>query len=572
MAINQAKYEGHLLAQHEITDLIRDQHRQFTSLSDKLRVLADSTHDTFTEDIVSSIDHFLEASNVLTEKAASIFVQQQDAASTMKMTTDKLQNQIMALRMLPISTVFDLFPRAVHDMAKMYNKKVNITITGSDTEVDKKMLEHIKDPLMHLLRNAIDHGIEPEPERKKQGKSAEGTIELSAWQEGDRVFIKVSDDGKGINPATTRKVAVQKGILSTEEAERLSDDEARHLIFQSGFSTSKIITDVSGRGVGVDVVRKNIEDNLGGQVILNSETHKGTVFTLILPLTLAVTPSVIIRLGHQMFAIPASSVLLGTRITASDIQSVEGKQAIRVIDSTVPLVRIAEVLRLPKQNGLGFYADTSLIKETDKFHAIVIEYGHQKLAFLVDELIKEQDIIVKPLEKPLQKLKNIAGVTILEKGEIVPIIHVPELIESAKKALPSRSFDPSIHEKEQKTQQKILIVEDSLTTRELEKSIMTSVGYFVETAVDGIDALNKIATSKPDLIITDIQMPRMDGFRMTEKLKQEAKYKDIPVVMVTALARDAEKKRGIELGADAYITKTDFDQSHLVDIIEQLIG
>lgn len=571
MVIHQAKFEEYLNNLSVIINLIKEQNKNSTEITERLKTGSENLTNVFSDDLLQVLNKNKGSNARLLEKVSTIFNEQQDAVSTMVMITDKLQSDVMALRMLPISTVFDLFPRTVYDLAKEYNKKVDLKINGAETELDKKMLEQLKDPFMHLLRNAVDHGIESPDERKKIGKPEVGTISLSAWQEGGRIYIKVADDGRGIDPVKLKEIAVKKGLIDNDEAQRMSDDEARHLIFISGFSTSIIVTDVSGRGVGVDVVRRNIEDNLSGQIILSSEVHKGTEFTIILPLTLAVTPSVLIKSGGQLFAIPATSVQLCLMISPHEIQSVEGKEAIRVIDATVPLVRLDEVLGLPSgckssQKGCEGFESGDIIK------VAVIEYGHQKIAFLVDELIKEQDIIIKPLEDFLQKVKNVAGITILEKGEVVPILHIPDLMDSAKQVTAGKKAEARVALPKEKETQRILIVEDSLTTRELEKNILKSAGFQVDTAVDGIDAFNKIAEEKPDLIVTDIQMPRMDGFKMTEKLKQDTKYKNIPVVMVTALVKDEEKRRGIEVGADAYITKTSFNQAYLIEIIERFIG
>lgn len=564
MVIDHSKFEGYNRQLNDVNELARENYKQFSNFYESIRAFIEEADISSEKELLDVLETYRCAITKLTDKITSIYLFQQDIASTLKMTTDKLQNQIMALRMLPISTVFDLFPRTVHDLAREYDKKVKLDISGADTEVDKKMLEEIKDPLMHLLRNAIDHGIESTADRAAKGKKECGVISLSAWQEGDRIFIRVADDGRGIDPQKIRDQAVKRGLIEQEDAQRLADDEARHLIFLPGFSTSAVITDVSGRGVGMDVVRKNIEDNLKGQVILNSEPNKGSDFTLILPLTLAVTPAVVVKLQDQLFALPASSVVLGLEINPGEVKSVEGKEAIDLMDTVIPLVRLDQILGLPARHN-----ET---ESSNLIHIVVLEYAYQKIAFVIEDLVKEQDIIVKPLEKPFTNINNVAGVTILDKGEVVPILHVPDLMESARQASSTKRPVSIKKKSSDKKRRKILIVEDSLTTRELEKSIMVSVGYEVDTAVDGVDALNKIASIKPDLIITDVQMPRMDGFVMTEKLKRDKKYKEIPVIMVTALAKESEKKRGVEVGADAYITKSDFDQTKLVGVIEQLIG
>jgi two-component system chemotaxis sensor kinase CheA len=572
MVINHAKYEGHLDNLSTLLDLVRKQDKMINMLYEKLKADGYINQKALADESSLIADQCRTSSCGLVKRISSIFNQQQDVNNVMAMIIDRLQNYVMTLRMLPVSRVFDLFPRTVYDLAKEYKKSVTLDITGAETEIDKKMLEQIKDSLMHLLRNAVDHGIESPDERKNIGKSKTGRISLAAWQEGDRIFIKVADDGRGIDLSNNKEVAVKQGLITSEEAMGLSDTETRNLIFRSGFTTSPIITDVSGRGVGMDVVQRHIEDVLCGQIKLSSEVNKGTEIILDLPLTLTVTPSILIELHDQIYAIPATAVQISLRINPSDIQSVDGKPVIRVMNSTVLLIKLDQVL------GLSNTGDPTLSKtlqnpdDGGKLHVVVIEYARQRIAFLVDRLIKEQDVIVKPLEEPMEKVKNIAGVTILEKGEVAPILHIPDLIDSIKRFVGDKKMAARDMYVQEKSPKQILIVEDSLTTRELEKNILKSLGYEIATAVDGVDALNKINEQKPDLIVTDIQMPRLDGFELTKKIKDDSKYKDIPVVIVTTLDSEEEKKKGIEIGADAYITKSSFDQTNLVNTIESLIG
>jgi two-component system chemotaxis sensor kinase CheA len=356
----------------------------------------------------------------------------------------------------------------------------------------------------------------------------------------------------------------------------MSEAEILKLIFESGFSTKSTITGISGRGVGMDVVRKNIEDNLSGEIMVESQRGQGTTFIMVLPLTLAATPSVLVESGGRVFAIPANLVQLGLQIEITDIHSIEGSKAIRVIDSTVPLVRMEEVLNLPPppdiiRSGNG-HGHGHRLKKGERYQVVVIEHAHQRVAFMIDRLIEEQNVIVKSLEPPLNKIKNVAGVTILEQGEIVPILHVPDLMDSARK-IKHRPVNASAGSKTSVVGEKrVLLVEDSLTTRALLKSIISSLGFEVFTAENGVEALNMLAENKSDLVLTDIQMPEMDGLEMTRLIKADPEIQNIPVVMITSLAGEDEIREGMEAGADAYIKKGEFDQNMLLEMLQTMIG
>jgi two-component system chemotaxis sensor kinase CheA len=496
--------------------------------------------------------------------------EQHDTMCRLETIIDQLDGDVTALRMRPISTVFEVFPRIVRDLAEEYEKSVSLKMDGGETELDRSMLDGIKDPLMHLLRNAVDHGIESKENRVRFDKPVSGTITLSARQEGDRIFITLRDDGRGIDAGRIRKTAARQGIVDEDTARRMTDEDALRLIFTPGFTTKSSVTDVSGRGVGTDVVKKYVEDNLHGQVLLESEVNRGTTFTLILPLTLAVTPSVLVRTAGQLFAIPAHAVQLGTRVRAADARSIDDKPGVKIIDSTVPLVWLDETLGLPA--GCDPAGRENLRATADCAEAVVVEHNGRRLAFVIDELVEEQDIVVKRLEAPLNDLRFVAGVTILEKGEIVPILHVHELIEAGESSGSKRSAGQlGAGERKDPKKRNVLVVEDSLTTRELMKNIIRSAGYEVDDASDGVEALDKMTKQPLDLVVTDIEMPRMDGFEMTKRIKNDPALRDIPVIVVTSLIRDEERKRGMEVGADAYIRKGEFDQSRLVETIRRLV-
>ncbi|MBN1192628.1 MAG: hybrid sensor histidine kinase/response regulator [Coriobacteriia bacterium] len=486
-----------------------------------------------------------------------------DSSRTAGIVAD-LQEQAMELRMLPASTVFNTFPRAMRELAHTFKKDVDLRIEGGDTELDKKVLEEINDPLVHIMRNAVDHGIEPSADRIAVGKPAQGIIRLSARQEGDHIVIEVSDDGAGIDPAKVKAAAVRKGYITEPEAKAMSDREARYLIFEKGFSTAAIITEISGRGVGMDVVREFVVERLKGSMDVESELGEGSTFRLTMPLTLAIIRALLLRVGGQTFALPTSSVEETVRIERSEIIKLEGREAIRRQRRTVPLVHLRDVLGI-EPNG----------DEADgKAPIAVLGFSGTRIGMIVDEFVGEQQIVIKTLGNHLRRVDNLAGVTILGAGEVVPILHVPDLIANGRHLTGARVRRASGQAKEQeKGPGRILICEDSFTTRELERSIFEAAGYDVETATDGAMGLTRLKEGlRPDAVVTDVQMPNMTGFELTRAIKSDATLKSIPVVIVTSLERDEEKAEGIKAGADAYITKSVFNQDTLLDTVERLIG
>jgi len=481
-----------------------------------------------------------------------------DVSRTSVVVTD-LQEQGMRLRMLPANTIFQTFPRAVRDLAKQFKKDIELVIEGGDTELDKKVLEEINDPLVHIMRNAVDHGIEDPETRRRLGKPVKGTIHMAARQEGDRIVIEISDDGAGIDPEKVRQSAVRKGYITEGEAGTMSDREAQYLIFEAGFSTAAIITEISGRGVGMDVVREFVVEKLKGSLDLDSEVGRGSTFKLTIPLTLAIIRALMLRVGGQGYALPTGSIEETLRVDPSDIIKVEGREVIRRQRRTVPLVRLADILGVP-----------SVLTAASKVPIATIGYSGHRMGFIVDAFIGEQQIVIKPLGNHLKKIDNVAGVTILGAGEVVPILNVPDLMTSARTRSGQRVG--LVQRSEKAGQRKVLICEDSFTTRELERSIFEAAGYEVETAMDGAIGFAKLKEGLiVDAVVTDVQMPNMTGFELTRAIKADATLTQIPVIIVTSLERDEEKAEGIDAGADAYITKSVFNQDTLLDTVERLI-
>jgi two-component system, chemotaxis family, sensor kinase CheA len=472
----------------------------------------------------------------------------------------ELQERGMGLRMLPVGTVFATFPRAMRELARSFKKDVDLVLEGGETELDKKVLEAINDPLIHIMRNAVDHGIEPAEVRKSLGKPETGTIRVSARPEGDHIVIEVTDDGAGIDPDRVRAVAVRRGYVTQVEADAMSDREALFLTFEKGFSTNAIITEVSGRGVGMDVVREYIVEMLKGDLNVFSAKGKGTTFRLTIPLTLAIIRALLVRVGDSVFALPTTAIEETLLAETDEIIRVEGREAVRRGRRTFPLVTVAEIL--------GVRGDAP---GAERIPIVTVGFSGHRFGFMVDEFIGEQQIVIKTLGTHLRKVENIAGVTVLGAGEIVPILNVPDLMATARRGGRRHSAVEAGAEADAGPRT-VLICEDSFTTRELERSIFEAAGYRVEVASDGIDGLEQLrAGLEVDAVVTDVQMPRMSGFELTRAIKDDPEFGDVPVVIVTSLERDEEKAEGIRAGADGYITKSVFNQDTLLDTVERLI-
>ncbi|MBN1179942.1 MAG: hybrid sensor histidine kinase/response regulator [Anaerolineae bacterium] len=480
----------------------------------------------------------------------------------MSLVIDELEEEIKRVRMLPLSTITGSFGRMVRDLAQAAGKEARLEIVGGETELDKRVLEQIKDPLIHLLRNAVDHGLELPAHRIARGKPACGTITLSAENLGNDVLICISDDGAGLNEASIRQVvARRRGI----DPETLSEADLREAIFSVGVSTSPIVTDISGRGVGLDVVRRNVEA-LHGRINVEWRANQGSAFTLILPLRLTSSRGLFVTVSHQRFAIPLNNVEYIMHVGPSEIASLEGYDTVRYKGQPITLVRLNDVLGLPRVQMQDYAA---------RIPVVILAAAERHMAFAVDELAGEQEVVIKDLGKQLSRVGGVAGATVMGTGEVVLILNVADLIKLALGGERRSVFDAqtvATSPAKKRAQQRILIVDDSITTRTLEKNILEAVGYSIQVATDGQEALDAIATyGVPDLIVSDIAMPRINGFELTERVKNDPKMSHVPVILVTSLESLEDKAHGIECGADAYITKGSFDQNNLLETIEQLI-
>ncbi|MBI2309271.1 MAG: response regulator [Rhodocyclales bacterium] len=473
---------------------------------------------------------------------------------------DGLLDDVKRALMLPLASAIEFLPRFVRDGARSQGKEVDFRVVGGNVEIDRRIIEELRDPLLHLIRNSIDHGIEIPSVRLAAGKPRCGRIDLQVAQtEGGRVEIVVADDGAGIAFDRVREAARKMGFMRGEGEGEAPDEAALlDLMFRSGLSTSPIITDFSGRGLGLAIVREKTE-RLGGAVSATSSPGAGTRFRLVLPLTLSTFRGVHVRCGDREFIVPTLHLALVTRVARAAIGSVENRETVHLGGQTVALARLARVLDLPTVSAAAL-ADTVPV--------VVAGSGEGRIAFLVDEVLGEQEVLVKSLGRQLRRVRNVFGATVLGSGKVLPILHVPDLLKSARcAAAPVRQPQPETAE----GARSLLVAEDSITSRMLLKGILESAGYLVKTAVDGVDAFTQLRTEPFDLLVSDVDMPRMDGFDLTARVRADRTLAELPVVLVTALDSQQHKERGAEVGANAYIVKSSFDQSNLLAVIRRLL-
>ena len=504
-------------------------------------------------------DEVIGSARALFLKIKQLVSSVKDDTNIHELLTGELQEKALRMRMVPLSLVFDSLHRMVRDISRSIGKEVDLVIEGGDIELDKKMIDKIGDPLVHMLRNSVDHGVETPQERQKAGKPATGVVKLSACYDAGSVLIELSDDGGGIPLEKIREKALRKKMFSESEIADMSETALIDLIFHPGFSTSAIITDVSGRGVGMDVVKRNIVEDLRGSIRIESKEGKGTSFYIRLPMTLAVMRILLVRVMDSMFAITAHNVSEIVRFPKSELINVVDKKAVRLRNEFIPVINLEALLKLNGRKQV----------ERDDLLIIIIYMGSEKMGLIVDELLDEEDMVIKSLPSHMKNINLVSGVTISGKNEIINVLHIPSIIEAAKEMRESRIREET---KEDLGAVNILVVDDSINTREIEKSILEAYGYKVDLAGDGMEGLEKAKAFKYDLVITDVEMPRMDGFSLTERLRNDEAYKDTPIVIVTSREKEEDKRRGIMVGADAYIVKGSFDQSSLLEIVQNLVG
>ena len=497
-----------------------------------------------------------------------------DDVQAQEMLMDELHDKTLLMRMLPLGIVFEPAARLVRELARSVSKQVECVVIGAEIELDRQMIDKLSDPIIHLIRNGIDHGIETPEIRTAAGKPAQGRLSLSARQDGGWVVIDVTDDGGGIPLAAVRDKAVKKGFLSVEKAAALSDQEAIDLIFLPGFSTNNIITDLSGRGVGMDVVKQAILDDLQGIVNVETRPGVGTTFSLRLPLSLAVMRVLLVEVEGLPFGFTAQYVAELLRLPQEALLTVAERNAVIIRNEFVPVVPLAELLRIPaRQAGQAGQTGQAQVpaRRNPGMLLLVLRIRNEKIAVQVDELLDERDMVIKPLPEHMRKLPMASGIVITGNNELVSVLHAPALLDLARRARNQAvSHEAATHVAD--SHYRVLVVDDSLNTREIEKDVLEAYGYHVTLAEDGLDGFKKAMAGEFDAVLTDVEMPNMDGFTLTARLRQEDKYRNKPIVIITSREKEEDKRRGVQVGADAYIVKGDFDQSNLVDTLRALLG
>lgn len=474
--------------------------------------------------------------------------------------TSEFQEKALRMRMVPVSLVFDPLHRAARDLAGSVGKQIDFTTTGGEIELDKKMVEKLGDPLLHLLRNALDHGIEDPQERQRAGKPPAGRVSLSASHEAGSILIELRDDGAGISTAGIREKALARRMFDAETLDSMDEAALVDLVFLPGFSTSRMITDMSGRGVGLDVVKRNIVEHLRGSVKIETSVGLGTAFAIRIPMTLAVMRILLVSAHGRIFGISTHYVTEILKIPAAEIIDVVTRKALRLREEFVPVVDLAALLNSANPDH----------QREKQLVVIVVRIASEKMGFVVDVIRDEEDMVIKSLPDLLKGVRLVSGITISGSNEIIPVLNVPAVMEAARGATAAWSGPADTSDRHREIN--VLIVDDSVNTREVERDILEAYGYRVTIAGDGIEALEKAGSMAFDLVITDVEMPRLNGFALTERLRADPGYRDVPIIIVTSREKDEDKRRGIEVGASAYIVKGAFDQANLVETVQNLVG
>ncbi|WP_120882056.1 chemotaxis histidine kinase/response regulator CheAY2 [Helicobacter pylori] len=487
----------------------------------------------------------------------------QVVSSISAVTTD-LQLAVMKTRMQPVGKVFNKFPRMVRDLSRELGKSIELIIEGEETELDKSIVEEIGDPLIHIIRNSCDHGIEPLEERRRLNKPETGKVQLSAYNEGNHIVIKISDDGKGLDPVMLKEKAIEKGVISERDAEGMSDREAFNLIFKPGFSTAKVVSNVSGRGVGMDVVKTNIE-KLNGIIEIDSEVGVGTTQKLKIPLTLAIIQALLVGVQEEYYAIPLSSVLETVRISQDEIYTVDGKSVLRLRDEVLSLVRLSDIFKVD-----------AILESNSDVYVVIIGLADQKIGVIVDYLIGQEEVVIKSLGYYLKNTRGIAGATVRGDGKITLIVDVGAMMDMAKsiKVNITNLMNESENTKSKNSPSDyiVLAIDDSSTDRAIIRKCLKPLGITLLEATNGLEGLEMLKNGDkiPDAILVDIEMPKMDGYTFASEVRKYNKFKNLPLIAVTSRVTKTDRMRGVESGMTEYITKP-YSGEYLTTVVKRSI-
>jgi two-component system sensor histidine kinase and response regulator WspE len=477
----------------------------------------------------------------------------------------RLHHEVLASRMRPMSEGVRGFPRLVREVSRELGKKVRFEVKGENTGVDRDILDKLDAPLNHLIRNALDHAIEPPDDRVAAGKESTGLIRLEARHSAGMLQITVSDDGRGVDPARLRDKIVRKGLVSSEMAGRLTEAELLEFLFLPGFSTKDAVTEISGRGVGLDVVQEMVR-TVGGIVRVTSKFGRGTRFTLQLPITMSVIRALLVKIAGEPYAFPLNRIDRIVRVSSDEVRRLEGRPHFLMDEQLVGLIDAVHVLEL-----------SGAVEASDPMSVVVVSDRGSRFGMIVDEFLGERDLEVRPLDPRLGKPPDINSASVLDDGWPVLIVDVEDLVRSIDnllggKRLKSPASAIAAASRAKKPARRILVVDDSITVRELERQLLESRGYAVDVAVDGVDGWNAVREGDYHLVISDVDMPRMDGIGLVRSIKQDARLKSIPVVIVSYKDREEDRMRGLDAGADGYLTKSSFHDRTFLDAVADLIG
>jgi len=531
----------------DFLELEFDRYDDFNLLS---RKLAEITNDT--NEIMIELAGFFDSFEFDTARISTI--------------TTHLQDEITMARMVEMDKLYQMFLRPVRDIAQEENKKVNMVVSGGETKIDKTIFEIIIDPLMHMIRNAISHGIETVAERKAAGKDPTGSLIMNAWHEGNSIIIEIEDDGRGMDPAVLRQTAVDKGFVSSAEAQSLTDSESINLIFRPGFSTASKISKVSGRGVGMDVVSTHLA-RINGRIVIRTEKNVGTKFMIRLPLTLAIAQALIVKLRDQEIAVPMNLVEETTRFSYKDIQRAAGDEMVSLRGTLLRLVKLNELV------GVGKFPKKD---EAYRHPTLILGMAEKKLALMVEEIVGREEIVVKSIGDYLKNVKLFSGATISGEGNVRLIINIASLFgdESAilaKATVLATSAESVPMPELTKRKPRVLVVDDSISIRKYVQRFLDRTGYEVEVAPDGMEALNIMSRLKFDAVITDLEMPVMHGYDLMVEMKKSPELTNIPVIVLTSRAGDKHRQKAIEMGAQDYLVKP-FEEQEMLGALKKLLS
>jgi chemotaxis protein histidine kinase CheA/CheY-like chemotaxis protein len=531
-----------------------------------LDLLADHARWTKSLRLAAGDDSLPEGVSLALHRLLAIGDQAQGASAQLRELVEVQLNRVslvrdgaMGLAMVPLRRVVAAFPLLVREVAAACGKDVVLEIEGDDVELDKQVLDGVADALKHLVINAVDHGCEPPAERTALGKPAAATVRVAARTAGGHVVIEVSEDGRGIDEDAVRAKAVERGLLPADST--LSGPSLLALLFTPEFSTAATVTETSGRGVGLDVVKTSV-DELGGSIDIRSAAGEGTTFALTLPVTLGVMRCLIARLGGERFAIPVTSVVESIGLADAGVTSLAGMPAIMRHGQSLPLLDLGDALAVPG--------------DREPRAALIVKHGERQLAWSVDRLEGETELVIKDLGSFIRRVPGVSGATIAGDGNVIVLLDLRDIAERAigvgGTGLTARAVPAAVAPADNRPKARVLVVEDSVGVRELERVILEGAGYQVETAVDGLDGASRLRDNPADIVISDVEMPGMSGFELTRTIRRTKGWEQVPVVIMTSLGNEDDRRMGLEAGASAYLLKGEFDQSELVETVRRLVG